>query len=184
MARVHIAGLDELKRQLKEFPKALQERAVNKGVRKAAATLRTAMRRGAYAAPLVKGYKRTNLLRNSLRSAVARKPQFKGKAWVGLKKIPGRQRPLSYYKTLEVGRKPYQRKGINRPRMVGKMGRLLHRNAKRTGAAVAGSPAMRPFFNRTWLANRARVGAILVEETRKALAYEAGKAYGKSKGKR
>ena len=43
---------------------------------------------------------------------------------------------------------------------------------------------MRPFFNRTWLANRARVGAILVEETKKALAYEAGKAYGRSKGRR
>ena len=89
MARVHIAGLDALKEALKEFPLALQERAVTKGVRKAAATLRTAMRRGAYAAPLAKGYKRTNKLRNSLRSAVARKPQFKGKAWVGLKKIPG-----------------------------------------------------------------------------------------------
>lgn len=163
MAQVTIKGMDALKATLKQFPQALQNRAVATGVRKAAATLRTAMRRGAYAAPLAKGYKRTNKLRNSLRSAVARKPQFKGKAWVGLKKIPGRQRPLSYYVTLEKGRKGY--------------------NSKRRGA-VRGTFPMRPFFNRTWLANRERVGQILVEETRKALAFEAGKAYGKAKGKR
>ena len=180
MARVHIAGLDALKEALKEFPLALQERAVNKGVRKAAATLRTAMRRGAYAAPLAKGYKRTNKLRNSLRSAVARKPQFRGKAWVGLKKIPGEQRPLSYYKVLEKGRKPYTRRG----RTAAAIGAMSKRQRRKAGGAVAGSFPMRPFFARTWLANRARVGAILVEETKKALAYEAGKAYAKSKGKR
>jgi hypothetical protein len=181
MARVHIVGLDALRESLKEFPKALQERAVNKGVRKAAATLRTAMRRGAYAAPLAKGYKRTNKLRNSLRSAVARKPQFRGKAWVGLKRIPGNQRPLSYYKVLEKGRKPYTRRGRTAAHIAALSKRQRRRGA---GSAVAGSFPMRPFFNRTWLANRARVGAILVEETKKALAYEAGKAYGRSKGKR
>lgn len=163
MAAVRIAGLEELRRQLAEFPKALQERATAKGVRKASATLRTALRRGAYAAPLAKGYKRTNRLRNSLRSAVARKPGNKGKAWVGLKKIPGTARPLSYYKTLETGRKPY--------------------SSKKRGA-VRGSFPMRPFFRRTWEANKIMVGNVLVEETRKALAYEAARAFAKSKVRR
>jgi hypothetical protein len=120
------------------------------------------MRRGAYAAPLVKGYKRTNKLRQSLRSAVGKKPANKGKAWVGLRKIPGEKRALSYYATLESGRAGYA--------------------SKRRGA-VKGSPPMRPFFARTWNAQRGAVGRILVEETGRALAYEAGKAYARSKGR-
>ena len=163
MARIEILGLDALRDSLKQFPDKLQTRAVNTGVRKASAQLRTALRRGAYAAPMARGYKRTNKLRQSLRSAVGKKPGNKGKAWVGLKKIPGGKRALSYYATLEHGRAGY--------------------TSKRRGA-VKGSPPMRPFFAKTWNAQRARVGRILVDETAKALAYEAGKAYGRSKGRK
>lgn len=162
-AKVEIHGLAALREQLKEFPAKLQARAINTGVRKAATQLRTAMRRAAYAAPLAKGYKRTNKLRQSLRSAVGKKGANKGRAWVGLKKIPGQKQALSYYSTLEFGRNAYA--------------------GKRRGA-VKGSPPMRPFFARTWTAQRGRIGAVLVEETGRALAYEAGKAYGKSKGRR
>lgn len=151
-AKVTIVGLAELQDQLKKFPEKVQTRAINKGVRKAGATLRTAMRRGAYAAPLAKGYRKTNKLRWSLRSVVGKKPANKGKAWVGLKKIPGQSRALNYYKTLEYGRK--------------------------------GSRPLRPFFERTWSAQRNTVGQIMVRETAAALAYEAGRAYAKSKGRR
>jgi hypothetical protein len=163
MARVEIMGLEALRDSLKQFPAKLQTRAVNTGVRKASASLRTAMRRGAYAAPLAKGYKGTNKLRQSLRSAVGKKPENKGRAWVGLKKLPGAKRALSYYSVLESGRKGY--------------------TGKRRGA-VKGSPPMRPFFAKVWGAQRARIGRMLVDETAKALAYEAGKALGRSKGRK
>jgi hypothetical protein len=152
MAKFRIAGLDFLKAELKTFPDKVQTRVIQTGVRKAAAQLRTAFRRGAYAAPLAPGYRRTGKLRLALRSQVGRKPKNKGKAWVGLKKIPGEGRARNYYRTLEFGRK--------------------------------GGPPLRPFFGKVWNAQRGTVGAILVAETRKALAHEAGKAYGRSKGRR
>jgi hypothetical protein len=164
MAKVEIFGIDALREELKAFPAKFQTTVVNKGVRKASATLRTALRRAAYAAPLAKGYKRTNKLRYSLRAYVGKKAQTKGKAWVGLKRLPGpKTRTLSYYKTLEFGRNAY--------------------TSKKRGT-VKGSPPLRPFFDRGWNASKINVGRILVDETRKALAYEAGKALGRSKGRR
>lgn len=158
MAGVKIRGLDNLKEVLRSFPARLQERATNTGVRKAAGKLVIAFRRAAYAAPLAKGYKRTNKLRKSLRGQVGKRPGNKGKAWVGLKKFAGQSKVLNYYRTLEQGRK-------------GRSGRR-------------GSPPMRPFFERAWQANRAAIGELLVRETEKALLYEAGKAYGRSQGRR
>lgn len=163
MAAVKIRGLDELRETLKAFPAAVQTRATNTGVRKASGKLTTAFRRAAYAAPLAKGYRRTGRLRKSLRAQVGKTPANKGKAWVGLKKARGEKRVLNYYKTLEFGRSAYA--------------------SKRRGG-VAGSPPLRPFFLRAWLANRQAIGQILVAETEKALIYEAAKAAAKSRGKR
>jgi len=162
MARATISGLEALKAELRKFPDAVQARAVATGVRKAAAKLRTAVRRAAYA-KVAKGYKRKNRLRYALRSAVGKRVQFKGKAWVALKAAPGEKRTRHYYKTLEVGRKAY--------------------TSKRRGA-VAGSPPMKPFFAKTIRANSAATMRILITETQKAIAYEAGKAFARSKGRR
>lgn len=162
-ARVSISGLDQLKRELEAFPAAVQARAVQTGVRKASGKLRTAMRRAAYAKMKTKGYKRTNKLRQALRSAIGKRPQFKGKAWVALKQVPGEPRTRHYYKVLEVGRKAF--------------------TGRRRGK-VAGSPPMKPFFDQTWRAQRGAVTQIMLDETRRAIAFEAGKAYGRSKGRR
>lgn len=161
MARATISGLEALKAELRKFPDAVQARAVQTGVRKAAARLRTAVRRAAYA-KVAKGYKRTNRLRQALRSAVGKKPQFKGKAWVALKQVPGEKRTRHYYKVLEVGRKAY--------------------TGRRRGKVKA-SPPMKPFFAKTVRANSAATMRILITETQKAIAYEAGKAYGRMKGR-
>jgi len=161
MAACRLDGLPELRETLKKFPEALQARAVQTGVRKASAKLRTALRRGAYA-KMAKGYKRTNKLRMSLRSAVGKKPKFKGKAWVGLKKAPGESKVLHYYKTLDRGRKGY--------------------TSKRRGK-VAGSPPLKPYFEKTWQAVRGTIESIMIEETKRAIAFEAGKAFGRAKGK-
>src|SRR5262245_32887184 len=101
MATCKIVGLDQLREELRMFPARLQTRAVATGVRKAAASLRTAFRRAAYAAPMAKGYKKTGKLRLALRSAVGKKANNKGKAWVGLKRIAGESRMRGYYRTLE-----------------------------------------------------------------------------------
>jgi hypothetical protein len=151
MAGMTIIGLEQLRAELRAFPAALQTRAINTGLRKASAQLRTAFRRGAYSAPMAKGYKRTGKLRLALRSAVGKRASKKGKAWVGLKKIAGESGARNYYRTLEFGRK--------------------------------GGPPLRPFFAKVWNAQRATVGAIIVAETRKAIAYEAGKALGRSRAR-
>jgi len=172
MAKVTVQGLAALVEELKKFPEALQARATQTGVRKAAGKLRTALRRGAYAKMLTRNRKRTNRLRSGIRSAVGKKPAFKGKAWVALKASAGEPRPRYYYKTLEQGRKPYQRKA-----MVGG-------KRRRVGGKYAGSPPMKPFWSRTVRQTGPMVQSILMDETRKAIAYEAGKAYARSKGRR
>lgn len=161
MARVTISGLEELKKELAQFPDKVQARAVQTGVRKASSKLRTALRRAAYA-KVVRGYRRTNRLRQAIRAAVGKRPQFKGKAWVGLKKVPGESRVRYYYKVLEQGRKAY--------------------TGRRRGK-VKGSPPMKPFWDKTWRANAAAILEIMLTETAKAIAFEAGKAYGRSKGR-
>ena len=165
MAKVEFAGLAQLKRELEQFPEALQARAAQTGVRKAAGKLRTALRRAAYA-KVVKGYKRTNRLRQAIRSAVGKRPQHKGKAWVALKQVPGEPRTRHYYKVLEAGRKAYQRA------------------AKRGAGKYAGSPPMKPFWDKTVRANSAATMQILIAETQRAIAYEAGKAFARSKARR
>lgn len=164
MARATISGLDALKDELRKFPDAVQARAVQTGVRKAAGKLRTALRRGAYA-KVAKGYKRKNRLRQAIRSAVGKRPQFKGKAWVALKAVPGEKRTRHYYKVLEVGRKAYTRRGGNRGK-------------------YAASPPMKPFWQKTVRANSVATMRILITETQKAIAFEAGKAFARSKGRR
>lgn len=181
MARVDIAGLAALKAELQKFPEALQARATQTGVRKASAKLRTALRRGAYA-KVAKGYKRTNKLRQAIRSAVGKRPQFKGKAWVALKQVPGEKRTRHYYKVLEVGRKPYQRYAMTLYRYKRSTKTAMKR--RRVGGKYAGSPPMKPFWDKTWRANGAAVLAIMVTETQRAIAYEAGKAYARSKARR
>lgn len=181
MAAVQIAGLESLKDELRKFPEALQARATQTGVRKASAKLRTALRRAAYSKMKVKGYQRTNRLRQAIRSAVGKRPIYKGKAWVALKAVPGEQRTRHYYKTLEAGRKPYRRKYLVAFR--GRWGAIFHRR-KAVGGKYAGSPAMKPFWARTVRANSAATMEILLTETRKAIAFEAGKAFARSKGKR
>jgi len=176
MARLEISGLDQLKAELKKFPEAVQMRATQTGVRKASAKLRTALRRGAYA-KIAKGYKRTNRLRQAIRSAVGKRPQYKGKAWVALKQVPGEKRTRHYYKVLEAGRKPYQRYALT----AGKGGALKRR---RVGGKYAGSPPMKPFWDKTWRANAGAVIQIMIVETQKAIAYEAGKAYARSRAGR
>jgi hypothetical protein len=163
MARVSISGLEQLKAELRKFPDAIQARAVQTGVRKAAGKLRTALRRAAYA-KVAKGYKRKNRLRQAIRSAVGKRPQYKGKAWVGLKAVPGERQTRHYYKVLEAGRKAYRRRS--------------------NGAQYAASPAMKPFWQKTVRANSSATLRILIDETLKAIAYEAGKAFGRSKGRR
>jgi len=163
MAKLEIKGLAALKAELEKFPAAVQERAATTGVRKASAKMRTALRQAAYA-KVAKGYKRTNRLRQAIRSAVGKRQQYKGKAWVALKEVPGEKRTRHYYNVLEVGRKAYQR--------------------RHGGGNYAGSPPMRPFWAKAVAANTAQIADILVTETLKAIAYEAGKAYGRMKGRR
>lgn len=174
MAKFSINGLDALRRELRAFPDAVQARAAATGMRKASAKLRTALRRAAYA-KIAKGYKRTNKLRQAIRSAVGKRPQFKGKAWVALKAAPGEKRTRYYYKVLEAGRKPYRRYA---PRKAGSTRR------QRIGGQYAGSPPMKPFWDRTVRVNAAATLRIIVDETRKAIAVEAGKAYARSKAGR
>jgi HK97 gp10 family phage protein len=163
MAAVQILGVEQLKRELSKFPEAVQARAVQAGVRKAAGKLRTALRRAAYSQMKVRDRKRTNKLRQAIRSAVGKRGTNKGKAWVGLKKVPGESRIRFYYKTLEFGRKPYSKKGRGK---------------------YAGSPPMKPFWRTTVNATSGETMRILIEETQRAIAYEAGKAYGRMKGGR
>ena len=162
MAKVELLGFRQLQDTLRKFPDEVQERALQTGMRKAAGKLRTAIRRAAYA-KVAKGYKRTNKLRESIRSAVGKNAQNKGKAWVGLKKARGEPKIRFYYKTLEFGRKAY--------------------SSKRRGAVKA-SPPMKPFFVRTVAANQAATMQILITETQKAIATAAGRAYAKSRGAR
>jgi HK97 gp10 family phage protein len=162
MATIQIKGIAELKAEMKKFPEAVQARAAQTGVRKAAGKLRTALRRAAYA-KVAKGYKRTNRLRQAIRSAVGKRQQYKGKAWVGLKAVPGESRTRHYYKTLEFGRNAY--------------------TGKRRGK-VAGSPPLKPFWDKTVRANSSTTTEIIIAETWKAIVYEAGKAYGRAKGGR
>jgi len=176
MAKLEIKGLAALREELKKFPEKVQERAAQTGVRKAAGKLRTALRRAAYA-KVAAGYKRTNRLRQAIRSAVGKRLQYRGKAWVALKQVPGEPRTRHYYKVLEVGRKPYQRYALT----AGKGGALKRR---RVGGNYAGSPPMKPFWDKTVAANNAAIADILVTETLKAIAYEAGKALGRSRGGR
>jgi len=181
MAKLEIKGADALKAELKKFPDAVQARAVQTGVRKAAGKLRTELRRAAYA-KVARGYKRKNLLRQAIRSAVGKRPQFKGKAWVALKTVPGESRTRHYYKTLEVGRKPYQRYALTKFQYKRSTKTAMKR--RRVGGKYAGSPPMKPFWDRTVRANNAAISTILITETLKAIAYEAGKALGRSKGRR
>lgn len=163
MATVSIDGLEALRRELRKFPEAVQAQAAAKGMGKAAGKLRTALRRAAYA-KVAPGYKRKNRLRQAIRSAIGKRPQYKGKAWVALKPIPGEKRARDYYKVLEAGRKPYRKRS--------------------TGRKVAGSPPMKPFWNQTVRANAAATLRIMLDETRKAIAFAAGKAYGRARGRR
>ena len=161
MAKVEVLGFKELQDELRKFPEAVQAQALQTGMRKAVGKLRTALRRAAYS-KVAKGYKRTNKLRQAIRSAVGKRAENKGKAWVGLKKVPGESRVRFYYKTLEFGRKAYSRKR----------------------GPVKATPPMKPFFVRTVAANQAATMQILIQETQRAIALAAGKAYARSKGRR
>jgi hypothetical protein len=114
MAKVTIHGLEALIAELKKFPEAVQARATQTGVRKASAKLRTAFRQAAYA-KLVKGYRRTNRLRNSIRSAVGKNaaapsPARRRSNRFGLR--PGRQTVPALSKSWS--RKPSARSPLKR----------------------------------------------------------------------
>lgn len=160
-ATCRLVGADLLKRELALFPERVQTAAIESGVRKGAGILRTALRRQAYSGPAKTPAGFTRTLRRALTSAVGkRRSKNAGKAWVGLKKIKGEARARNYYRVLEFGRKPYKRK---------------------SGAAYAGSPPMRPFFEAAWLAKREEVANAIVAGTRVALAKEAGKVWGRTR---
>lgn len=160
-ATCRVVGADLLKAELKLFPERVQTAAIESGVRKGAGILRTAMRRQAYQGPAKTPAGFTRTLRKALRSAVGkRRGKNAGKAWVGLKKVKGEARARNYYRVLEFGRKPYKTK---------------------SGAAYAGSPPMRPFFEKAWNDKREEVSQAIITGTRVALAKEAGKVWGRTR---
>lgn len=161
-ATCRLIGADLLKAELKLFPEKVQTAAIESGVRKGTGILRTAMRRQAYAGPAKTPAGFTRTLRRALRSAVGKKrSKNAGKAWVGLKQIKGESRARNYYRVLEFGRKPYKKKS--------------------TGAAYAGSPPMRPFFEKAWNEKREEVAQAIIAGARVALAKEAGKVWGRTR---
>lgn len=161
MAKCHVKGLVELQATLREANKKAAARAGDQGLRAGASFLAGQMRAAAYAKPMRPGYQSTGKLRGSLRFSVGIKGRAKLKAWVKLGLAPGESRILFYYKTLERGRMAYQR-----------------RFAKVKGARrflVRGhlSP-LRPFFWRTWNANKGKVAEIIAQVTLQALGQEVG----------
>jgi len=167
MARAGLAvrGLDTFKGELNDFPEKVQDRAIKSGVVKAAASIRTALRRAAYSAPpkTKRGFTRT--LWQALRSSVGRAGGPKaGKGWVGLKKIKGEGKARNYYRTLEFGRNAY---------------------TKKTGAHYrATRKPLRPFFARAAEGAASNAAQILIDQTRIALAREAGRVAGRTRAGR
>ena len=167
----------ELVESLKQFPEAVQERAIKDGVSKGARDLAVAMRRAAYAAPAKTPAGFTGTLRRAIRAVVGRHGDALGKAWIGLKKIRGESRLRFYYKTLEYGRKPGKRK-IAGSAYARRWGGRKHYKYR----AVAGTAEpLRPFFVAAWRANKDAIADDIVEATAAAVYAEAGKAYAKSK---
>ena len=132
MAEFKMVGVEALMRDLNKFPDNVSRNVQKKGLRKAAARMRTYLRR---AAPRVSGE-----LRNSI--AIGKPSRSNpGRLRVGLMRN-------FYYKTLEFGRE--------------------------------GGAPMHPFFESAAERHAGDVSNVLVEETQKALAYEAGKIYARS----
>jgi hypothetical protein len=171
-----LKGVDALKEELADYPKRVQTRAIETGLREAALQLSAAMRREAYTGPAKTKRGFSGKLGRALRIAVGKpgRKRTEGKAWVGLKKIPGESRARNYYRTLEFGRQPYRKKRG----ATAKVGRHI----KQVGVNYKGSPhPLRPFFARAWAANREAVAETLINATRRALELEAKKSYARTK---
>ncbi len=90
---IALTGVEDLQRWLKEFPPQVETKVMDRGLRKAAARLRTLMRRRA-----------PRGLKDELRAAITVMKLKRGNKGyrVGLNK-------LFYYGVLDKGRKPYRR---------------------------------------------------------------------------
>jgi hypothetical protein len=126
---IELVGARELNELLRKFPGRVAFAARKAGVRKAAAKMRTYLRRGAP--------KGTGTFRKALGIKIGKY----GNAYVGL-------RERYYYKTLEFGRR--------------------------------GGPPLHPFFLATVERHKAEIAQMMVDEARKALYREAGKAFAQS----
>lgn len=131
--KLELIGADELQRTLKQFPDAVAKRARRRGLRRAAARLRTLLRRDA-----PKGESR------ELRRSIGVK-NLKYISSVGLQKN-------FYYRVLDA---PSDR----------------------------GAP-LRPWFEQSVKRHQESAAQLIITETKKAIAFEAGKAYARSKAKR
>ena len=130
---VKLEGVEQLNKDLAAFPDRIQANVKKRGLQKAAARLRTYLRR---AAPRDSGELR--------RSIGVIKTRSKSTALVGLT-------TNFYYKTLEF--------------------------------ASARGKAMHPFFEQAFDRHSADVSQMIVEETKLALAKEAGKIYARNNRK-
>ena len=141
---------------LEKFPDKVAQRAGRTGIRRGAVKLRTKARR---AAP-----KLTGLLRKSLTIWMPSQRFTATRGIVAQVKIrrakKGDKNPPNYYNTLESGRAPHTRLGSPR----------------------AGSPQMKrfAFWDRAIEEAAPEATQIVIDETKKAIAREAGKAFAKS----
>jgi hypothetical protein len=140
-----LKGADELIKALQELPVSVEKKVMTAGLSKGAARLRTYIRR---AAPRISG----ELIKS-----------------IGIKRIKGRQLKYKvgllrnqYYRTLDIGRKPYQR----------------------NGHPVAGTPKLKSEgigIERAWMVHREEIANLIIEEAKKALAKEVGRLFVKGR---
>jgi hypothetical protein len=145
-----LKGAAELRAALTALPQITEEKVVGVGLSRAAARLRTYMKRAAS--------KVSGMLRKSIGSRRVGKRKGNPKYVVGLTKN-------FYYKVLDAGRKAY---------------------TKADGTQVAGTPNFKSNgtqIEQTWNAKKEEIANLVVEESTKAFAREAGKLYAKSGGR-
>lgn len=145
MSAIKIEGLEQLNAILKELPDNVQRKVAIAGVRIAGSRLRTFMRRRV---PI-----RSALLRKAVTMKYG-KGRNVAKVFVGLNH-------RQYYKTLDVGRKPYQR--------TSKKGNKFD---------VAGTPQMNTVgtgIEETWNAHKQEILDIMIKGMQQAMYKEIGR---------
>lgn len=140
-----LKGADDLLAALRELPMISETKVMRRGLSRGAARLRTYIKR---TLPRVTG----ELIKS-----------------VGIKRLKGRQLKYKvgllrnqYYRTLDIGRKPYTR----------------------NGNPVAGTPKLHSQglgIERAWKVHREEIANLIIEEAKKELAKEVGRLFVKGK---